>query len=239
AGLLADLHADRGRAGQAGGAAAFLHRVLAAADVAEGDHRPVGAVRDHDAVEVLDVADPAHRAHRHVGRSGRELAAGYLHVLPLDGIPNLVHGETVGVEPVGVQQQLNLALALAVVADRADVLHRLEILLDALLGDLGDFLRRARAVDGESEDRLRVRIHLGDLHRTGVARELADNLRQLVADVLGRRLDLALQREGDRDTRVALIGRGAELVDAADRIHRLFDALGDLGFDLFGARAGQ
>src|SRR5262249_32447386 len=117
--LLADLHADRGRAAQARGAADFLHRVLHAAAGAERDHPPIGAIGDHDAVEVFDVADAAHRANGHVGRPGRELTARNLHVLPLDGVPHLVDGEPVGVQPVRVQEQLNLALALAVVADRA------------------------------------------------------------------------------------------------------------------------
>ena len=38
---------------------------------------------------------------------------------------------------------------------------------------------------------------------------------------------------------LALIGVGPQLVDAADRVDRLFDPLGDLGLDLFGAGAGQ
>ena len=73
---------------------------------------------------------------------GDEVAAGDLDVLALDRGPHLVDGQPVGVEPVGVQQQLDLALPLAVEADRADVLQRLEDLLDLLVGDLRDFLLR-------------------------------------------------------------------------------------------------
>src|SRR5919206_382714 len=46
-----------------------------------------------------------------------------LDVLPLDGVAHLIGRQPVRVEPVGVQHQLNLALALAVIADGADVLH--------------------------------------------------------------------------------------------------------------------
>ena len=237
--LLADLDADRRRAAEAGGAADFLDAVLDHADVGEGDDRSVGAVGDDDAVEVVDVLDAAHCPHRDVGRPGGELAAGNLDVLPLYGGAHLFDGEAVGVQAIGVEHQLDLALALAVVADRADVLDGFELLLDPLFGNFGQLFRRARPVDGEAEDRLRVRIHLGDLQRPGVARELVDDLRQFVADVLGRRFDVALEREVDRDARVALIGGGAQLVDAADRIDGFLDPLGDLRFDLLGAGAGK
>src|SRR5262249_3949102 len=46
-------------------------------------------------------------------------------------------------------------------------------------------------------------------------------------------------RKGDRDPRIALIGRGAQLVDAADRVDRLLDPLGDLGLDFLGAGARE
>ena len=75
--------------------------------------------------------------------------------------------------------------------------------------------------------------------RLGVARELADDRGDLVADVLGRRFDVALEEERDADARVALVGRRAQLVDAADRVDRFLDALGDLRFDFLGAGARQ
>src|SRR4029078_6383842 len=42
-------------------AAAFLDAVGDGADVGKGDHRPVGAIGDDDAVEVVDRLDAAHR----------------------------------------------------------------------------------------------------------------------------------------------------------------------------------
>ena len=78
-----------------------------------------------------------------------EVAAGDLDVLARDGGPHLIDGQAVGVQPVGVQQQLDLAPAIALQADRADVLQRLEHLLDLLVGDLRELLLRPRAVDVE------------------------------------------------------------------------------------------
>ena len=67
-----------------GRAADFLRRVLHAADVAERDRPSRPAVGEDDAVEVVDVLDPAHRPQRDFGRAGDEAAAGDLDVLPLD-----------------------------------------------------------------------------------------------------------------------------------------------------------
>ena len=126
-----------------------------------------------------------------------EVAAGDLDVLTRDGGPHLIDGQAVGVEPVGVQQQLDLAPAIALQLDRPDVLQRLEHLLDLLVRDLGDLLLRSRPVDVELQNRRRVGILFLDLRRPGVARKLADDGRDLVADVLRGRLDVALEREGD------------------------------------------
>ena len=81
-------------------------------------------------------------------RSGPvEAPAGDLHALLLEGGPHLLDRQAVGLEPVGVDGDLDLALALADQRDGADVLHRLQRPLDALLGDLGQLARRPAAGD--------------------------------------------------------------------------------------------
>ena len=50
--------------------------------------------------------------------------------------PHLVDGQAVGVEPVRIEQDPDLAPAIAHQLHFADVLHRLEHLLDLLVGDL-------------------------------------------------------------------------------------------------------
>ena len=68
------------------------------------------AVGEDDPVEIVDVLDAAQRPERDFGGPGDEVAAGDLDVLPRDRGPHLIDGQAVGVQPVGVQQQLDFAL---------------------------------------------------------------------------------------------------------------------------------
>ena len=154
-----------------------------------------------------------------------------------DGVAHLVDGQAVRVQAIRIEQELDLAPALAVQLNRADVLQGFEHLLDLNVGDFGQLLLRAGTVHLERENRLRVRILFLNVGRPGVSRKAVDNGGDLVADVLGGRFDVALEREVDGDARVALIGRGAQLVDAADGVDGLLDALRDLGLDFLGAGA--
>ena len=236
--LLSDLQADGRLPVDLVGLADLLDAVLDVADVAKRDDRPV-AVGQDDPVEIVDVLDPAERAERHFRRPGHEVAAGDLDVLTRDGGPHLIDGQPVGVEPVGVEQQLDLPPAIPLQLDRPHVFHRLEDLLDLLVRNLRDFLLRSRPVDVELQNRRRVRVLFLDLRRPGVARKLLDDGRDLVADVLRRGLDVALEGERDVHLPLALVGVRPQLVDPADRVDRFFDPLRDLGLDLLGARPGK
>ncbi len=79
-------------------------------------------------------------------------------------------------------------------------------------------------------------LHRGLQHR---ARQLRHDAVDAVADFLRGDVGVLLELERHHDLRNAL-GRGrAEGVDRADRVDRLFDLVGDLGFDLLGRGAGQ
>jgi hypothetical protein len=238
AGLLADRNTNCRHATETGGESHFLHAVLDPSDVGKGDRRSVPVGQD-DPVEVVDVDDAAHCSQGDFGRSRRKVAAWDLDVLALDGGSHLIDRETVGVHAVGVEQQLDFALTLAVETDRADALERFENLLDLLVGDFADLFLIARAVKRQGHDRLRVGIDLLDDRRLGVAGKLADDGRDLVAHVLGRRFNVAFKGEIDHDAGEAELGRGAQLVDAADGVDHFLDALGQLRLDLFSAGAGQ
>ena len=67
----------------------FFVRVGDARDVAERDDRAV-PVEQHDLLELADVAQPSHRAHRELRRPGDEAAAGDLGVLAVDRAGDLL-----------------------------------------------------------------------------------------------------------------------------------------------------
>ena len=237
--LLAEIHANGRDAVGPVRALDFLHAVLDAADVAEGNDRAVAPVREHDAIEVVDVLDAAHRSEGDFRRTGNEASARNFDVLPDDSITHLIDRESVCVEAVGIEQQLDFAFPLALEGDRADALQRLEVLLDLLVDDFRDLFLVARPIDGEHQNGLRIGVHFLDHRRLGVARELVDDGGDFVADVLSGRLDVALEREIDGDLGTAHVGIRPQLVNAADRVDGFFNPFGDLRLDLLGACAGQ
>ena len=238
AGLFLDQQRDRRLAVQPGGAPDLLHRVDDAPDIAERDDG-TPARRDDDPVEVVDVLDSAHRPDADFRGAGHEAPAGNFHVLALDSLPHLVHGQPVGVQPIGIQQQVDFAMAIADERDGADVLHGLEHLRDLLVGNLGELFGRARARHHQRKNRCRIGVDLLDDGRQRVAREQAHRGGDLVPDILRRAFDVPLQHERDRDASGALVRAGAQLVDAVDRVDGLLERLGDLRFDFLGARARQ
>ena len=60
-----------------------------------------------------------------------------------------------------------------------------------------------------------------------------------IAHFLRRDVDVLLEQERDDDRRDPFRRRRSQLVDAADRIDRFLDLVGDLGLDLFGRGARQ
>ena len=138
--LLADRHRDGVFAVQPCLAADFLVRVGDARDVPERDDR-AGLRGEHDLLEFPDVAQPAHRAHRELGRTGDEAATGDLGVLAVHRGPDLRHRQTVGVDAIRIQQDADFAPPIAKKRDFSDVLDRFEHLLDLRVGDLGDLFR--------------------------------------------------------------------------------------------------
>ena len=102
-----------------------------------------------------------------------------------------------------------MPLSLAEEADRTHVLQRLQVLLDPLVRDLRDFCLIARRQHVQAQNQLRVRVDLLNDERLGLDGKLTDDGRELVADVLRGRFDLAFERERDRDVGESLAGGGA------------------------------
>jgi hypothetical protein len=89
-----------------------------------------------------------------------EAPAGDFHVLPLEGRLHLLDREPVGGEPVRVDRDLDLALALAHERDGPDILHALERALDPLVGQLRDLPRGPAGRDDQGQDGRRIDVEL-------------------------------------------------------------------------------
>ena len=85
----------------------------------------------------------------------------------------------------------------------------------------------------------RVGILLLDRRLRDRARQKRQDAVDAVAHFLRGDVSVLLEAEGHDDLRDALGGVRVELIDAADRVDRFLDLVGDLALHLLGRRAGQ
>ncbi len=210
---------------------------LGEADVGEAD-RPAVDGGDDEVVEVLDRLEEAEVAHRELGQRTLDEAARQLEVLAVQGHDDVVHRQAVGGELVAVDPDPDHGLAEAGHEDVADPRHRLQLGLHHLVGVVRE-LAGIEPGERHPQHGLGVDVELLDDGRLGVERQLADRARDLVANVLGGDVDVAVGGEHDRHLRHALAGVGGDLVDALDRVDRGFDDVGDVGLHDLRRGAGQ
>ena len=111
---------------------------------------------------------------------------------------------------------------------------------DLLVGQLGQRAQahRLRRHD-ERHHRVGVRVDLGDDGRQQLRRHVPHRAGDLLADVVGGVVEVALEDEPHRDLAAPFGDPRLNLVDARDAADRLLHRLDDRGGDLVGARAGQ
>ena len=122
--------------------------------VAEPHQPPLRVLHDHraDAVEGVQLVQGAHQV---AGLVLVDAAAGEVHVVGRERVPDLRDGDAVGGEAALVHVHLDLADQPALDADRGDAVHRVEVLLEVLLGPLADGGERLVPGDADPEDRVR------------------------------------------------------------------------------------
>ena len=196
-------------------------------------------LREDDAIEVGNIGESSQRSQRDLGGAGDERATRNLDVLTLDRIAHLVYGDAVGVQPVRIEENLDLAPPLSGELDLRHTAGRFEDLLDLLVDNLAEFLEIAIAVDGDGQNGTGIGIRLLNDRCRGIAAKLVDDRPDLVADVLDRNVHVFFKHEIDVDVGVALIGICPQFVDAFDRIDGCFDGKRERRFDFFGAGTGK
>jgi hypothetical protein len=237
-GLPLDIQQDRRLALVVGEGAALGHAVLGVADVADADGHAVD-VLDDDVVELLDLLDPAHRAHAQLLGPANDAAPGGLDVFGADGPLHVLGGEVVAVQLVQVEHYVDLALAPAADVDRGDAVHGFQPAAHDLVGHLGQLAHAGIAAEGHRYHRVRVGVGLAHHRGKHVRRHLPHRAGGLFAHLFDRLGDVLVQHEGDDDVARAFGHHRAQLVNAADRRNRFFQRHDDLRDHLLGAGARQ
>ena len=215
-------------------AARVLRTEFGAADVAQADDAArVGA--DHQVVELLRGVHQAHRADRQLGGVALDAARRQFDVLAVERLLD-VHGrDAVAGHLRRVEPQAHRVAFLTPYLHAADVVDRLQLLLDRQVGDLAQFQQRTFvALDGYHQDRRGVGIGFGDRRRVAVAGQVALGARHFVAHVVGRGFQVYREFEFDRDAALSLAADARHRADARDAVYVLFERLGDLVLDHIG-----
>ena len=199
AGGAPDVEHHRRRAVQPHRLARALGGVLGVADVRDADRRAVHG-RDDDVVELLGGVDAAQRAQQDLRLALFDGAARHLDVLGGDGVADLLDRQAVAVQLLDVDDDVDLAGAAAAEVDLADAVDGLDGALHLLVGDLGERAQahRVRRQD-DRHDRIGVGIDLLDDRRQHLRRQVAHRAGDLLADVVGGVVDVALEHEAEGD----------------------------------------
>ena len=135
--------------------------VFDARDVGDADRMAVLLAHD-DVVELRDRLHPAAGAQRDRLRALVDASAGHFDVLRLQRPRDVVDGQVVGAQPIGVEPDVDLALPAAENQHLADAADAFELAPEHLVGELGDVAHRLLGAERDAEHRRRVRIELVD-----------------------------------------------------------------------------
>ncbi len=235
----ADVEHHRGGLAEPDGARRPLEAVFRVPDVRDANRRAVPR-RDDDVVEIRRRVDAAERAQQQLALALLDRAARDLDVLRHDRVAHLGDRQPVRVELLDVDDDVDLAGAAAGEADLADAVDRLDHARDLLVGQLGERAQAHRVGrHDERHHRIGVRIDLGDDRREQLRRHVPDGAGHLLAHVVGRVVEVALEDEADRDLAPAFRDARLNLVDPGDAADGLLHRLDDRRGHLVRARAGQ
>src|ERR1019366_5591621 len=217
---------------EAGGGARFLIAILRPADVRHLDDVAVAGGHS-DLVELRRLENAAGGAHRELAGAGVQIAARELQILGAQCVKDVVDGERVGTQAVGIHLHMDLAARAAQDGDLADAGGVFQLLFDLLIGDQGDVAQGTAGGDGDLQNGGGVGIELLNHRLLGGLRQLRHDEVDLVLHFLGGHVAVLGQLELNDDQRLAFGRGGAYLVHLADGVDRVLHFLGDFGFDLF------
>jgi hypothetical protein len=221
---------------EAGKAAKILLAVFDQGHVADTDRCPV-AIGNHQILKLLHLPHVALRANHHLAALGFDPAAGKLDVFVSEGIDHVLSRKPTGAQVVDPQPDADLAVPPAHDPQRPHAFDSLDARLDLVVCVTGQLPDRRRPGEHDRQDRSGVGVEL--LHHRGLDldRQIGADRGDLVADVLRRHVDVALQLKLNEDLRQPFGTLGPQRLDAADRVDCLLDHVGNFALDGLGVGA--
>jgi len=182
--------------------------------------------------------EPDERAQRELTRLRLEPAGRQLDVLAPERVLDVGDGELARGERLAVDPHAHRVATPAIEENARDAGHRRESVDEIPLDVVGRLERRHRVgAEAEEHDRLGARVGLDDLRRIGLIGQRVRDARNSIADVVRRRVDVAIDVELDAHLRALVLAVRLDLENAFDARDRILDQLRDLGFDDGSGRA--
>ena len=179
------------------------------------------------------------RAQREIACTFFDAPAGDFDVLGLQRGGDLRDGQVISAQLVAFEKDVDLAFLSADDRDLTYAVNGFKLAAHGLVGELGHLAHRTGRCDGKRHDRRSIGVHF--LHRRlfDVGRQVGQREVELVAYVLRRRVQVAVQIELHDNQRDALCRSRTQRLDAADGVKGFFDLVADFGFDFLRRGTGQ
>ena len=236
--LAPHLEDHRGDAVQPGGGALLHGPVLRPADVPDPDGRAADR-GDHQVVEGAGVGQAPDRPERRLAGAVGHVAPGGVGILPDDRVAHVGDGDSEGGQPVRLHPHVDRALQSADDPHLAHARRPLHADLHHLVRQLGQLAEGPVAGQGHRQDRLLVVVELRNQGRRRVVRQVPEDGGDAIAHVLGRRVDVPVEIEGDDHDGGARPRDRPQLVDPLDGVDDFLDPLRDPGFHFLRGSAGK
>ena len=230
---------DRARAVEPARHLAVLHAIDHLTDVLQA-HRRAVAVGDHHGRERLGGQELAVRIDDVGLVRAPEGARGQVHVAAGDGADDLVDADLPQCERLRIELDAHRVLLRAVDLHLRDARHHRDALREERLAEFIELLQReGGGAEREVQDGRGCRVHLLVRRRDHPLRELTQRLRDRRLHILRGRVDVAVERELQRDRRDPLAAGRRHLIDAGDGRELLLERRRHGGRHRLGARAGE
>ena len=189
--------------------------------------------------EVLGGIEGALGAHAELALMGLDTPRRQLQVLGAQGRLHVRHRQAPRRQGLPVEPDAQGEGLAAADPDPGHAVDDREAVHQIAAGEVAD-LRDGQAVAGqvEPEDDVLIGVHLLDLRRLGLFRQIVDHPRHPVAHVIGGGIDVAADVELDGDVGAPVLAQGFDVVDALHPRHPILDEAGDAGLHHVGGGAG-